>query len=370
MALNNYKELYKKRIRQTLIYGFLLFLFIINAITFCQFYLFQPSYLKNLKSPYEELVNYKSPVDELKDFRNPLIGINFYNKEGKVKILVLPNAIINHPHIKKHNLIFPNQVVVIKNPKVSNKHLEFITQYTNNVLKESFLSSKLIDDNNMIVWFDDMEAPLTEFAKITDMAKEKNLKAKVFDMSDYKQLKKLIKPVENITDISIHQQYENLKSFRRDYEKELNDYISNYNNLQPEIHHFHDKAATMIIACDEDKKCEEFWDFSFKKSLYNTLKHNLTLADKKLSNSDKKVFLLTHLEEQKFATEDDLLQNLDNTVGVILQNGFRTGFLMPHDWKEYQSKTEFIKKLKIKAGLSPDYWSDDITIFYFKAVEI
>jgi len=43
---------------------------------------------------------------------------------------------------------------------------------------------------------------------------------------------------------------------------------------------------------------------------------------------------------------------------------------MPDDWQHYKTKEEFVKDLKLKAGLSPDYWSEDINIFYFKAVEV
>ena len=82
------------------------------------------------------------------------------------------------------------------------------------------------------------------------------------------------------------------------------------------------------------------------------------------------MFLLTQLEKQNFKSEQDLLNNLDNTLGIVIKKGLLTGIMLPAYWEFYPEKKEFVKTLKIKSGISPDYWSENIQIYFFKAREI
>ena len=83
------------------------------------------------------------------------------------------------------------------------------------------------------------------------------------------------------------------------------------------------------------------------------------------------VSLLTSFEEINFTTQQDLLNKLNPKVdGLILQDGNRIGLFLPSVWLEIPNKTDFLNNLKIKAGLTPGYWSDNIKIYRFRTVEI
>jgi len=54
----------------------------------------------------------------------------------------------------------------------------------------------------------------------------------------------------------------------------------------------------------------------------------------------------------------------------VIRDGDRQGVLLPSVWNEITDSKEFLTTLKIKAGLSPSYWSDNIKIFRFRTVEV
>ena len=81
--------------------------------------------------------------------------------------------------------------------------------------------------------------------------------------------------------------------------------------------------------------------------------------------------LLTDLEEIQFSSLDDLLEQIiPNVDGLLLRSGEREGYLLPQAWQNAKDKKQFITNLKMNAGLSPTYWSDDIRIFKFRTVEV
>ena len=84
-----------------------------------------------------------------------------------------------------------------------------------------------------------------------------------------------------------------------------------------------------------------------------------------------KVSLLTGFEEIKFSSYDDLLKQIKPKIdGLLIKDGKRQGIFLPAVWEDIPNKKEFLTELKIKAGLSPTYWSDNIEIFRFRTVEI
>ncbi len=83
------------------------------------------------------------------------------------------------------------------------------------------------------------------------------------------------------------------------------------------------------------------------------------------------IALLTNFEEIQFNSIEDLLSKIKvNIDGLLIQDGERQGLFLPVVWEQIPDKQEFLTELKIKAGLSPSYWSDSIKIFRFRTVEI
>ncbi len=62
-----------------------------------------------------------------------------------------------------------------------------------------------------------------------------------------------------------------------------------------------------------------------------------------------------------FHSEAELLAQLRTGIdGLILQDGAHRATFLPAVWESLPEPREFLKRLKEKAGLAPDYWSDSI----------
>lgn len=80
---------------------------------------------------------------------------------------------------------------------------------------------------------------------------------------------------------------------------------------------------------------------------------------------------MTDYEPIDFNDEKDLLRQIvQGTDGVVLRDGNRQGLFLPSVWSEVKDKEEFLEELKLKAGMSPGYWSDKIRAYRFRTVEI
>lgn len=90
------------------------------------------------------------------------------------------------------------------------------------------------------------------------------------------------------------------------------------------------------------------------------------LAEIKIS-----VSLLTDFEPIAYDSEEDLLANLvAGTDGLVIRDGSRQGLFLPSVWRQLPDKKEFLNGLKLKAGMSPSYWSNAIKVYRFRTVEI
>ncbi len=122
---------------------------------------------------------------------------------------------------------------------------------------------------------------------------------------------------------------------------------------------FGEIAAVRAVAADIARNI--FHIMNTPEGLKITDKNSLSLS----------LQLLTEPEKIKFSSYDDLLEQIEYGVdGLLLRSGKREGFLLPDTWLDVKDKNEFIKKLKLQAGLSPAYWAKDIRIFRFRSVEV
>ena len=65
-------------------------------------------------------------------------------------------------------------------------------------------------------------------------------------------------------------------------------------------------------------------------------------------------------------TEADLVRALAPDVdGLILREGGRQGLFLPSVWTQVPHPMRFVRQLKIKAGLRPDYWSGGLEAYKF-----
>lgn len=87
-----------------------------------------------------------------------------------------------------------------------------------------------------------------------------------------------------------------------------------------------------------------------------------------LEGLDIRISILTPSERIHFTSQADLLRQLRPGVdGLTLHDGNHRGSFLPVMWGEIPTPEEFLKHLKIKAGLPPDFWSDAVEVFRFTA---
>jgi uncharacterized protein len=77
---------------------------------------------------------------------------------------------------------------------------------------------------------------------------------------------------------------------------------------------------------------------------------------------DVHISVLRPAESMHFNSEADLLRQLRPGIdGVVLEEGGRRGTFLPDVWEALPEPAEFLRQLKLKAGLEAHYWSPTIT---------
>lgn len=78
------------------------------------------------------------------------------------------------------------------------------------------------------------------------------------------------------------------------------------------------------------------------------------------------VSLLSKPELLRFNSEDDALAQLTpGRDGVIIEYGSNRATYLPQVWAQLADPHEFISRLKQKAGIPENFWSDDIRILRY-----
>lgn len=75
------------------------------------------------------------------------------------------------------------------------------------------------------------------------------------------------------------------------------------------------------------------------------------------------ISVLSIPEPINFTSEADLIQQIRPGIdGLILRDQNSSGTFLPSVWEQIPDPNSFLKHLKQKAGLPPDYWSENIQI--------
>jgi AmmeMemoRadiSam system protein A len=79
------------------------------------------------------------------------------------------------------------------------------------------------------------------------------------------------------------------------------------------------------------------------------------------------VSVLSPLEEVTFTSEQDLLEQfIPGEAGWVLQDNGNRGTFLPSVWASVSEPADFLRQLKIKAGLAPDYWSNTLHVWRYR----
>jgi AmmeMemoRadiSam system protein A len=95
------------------------------------------------------------------------------------------------------------------------------------------------------------------------------------------------------------------------------------------------------------------------------------LAGAELDCVEVKLSILSPLEPLCFASEQELLSQLRPGVdGVLLEAGRQRGTFLPAVWEQLPDPREFLRQLKRKAGLAPDFWSTLVAVHRYTVESI
>ena len=87
------------------------------------------------------------------------------------------------------------------------------------------------------------------------------------------------------------------------------------------------------------------------------------LSQREFPDLEIHISVLSPAEAIEFNSEQELLDQVrPGTDGLILEEGYRQGTFLPSVWESLPDKQDFLKHLKMKAGLAPNYWSDNIKV--------
>jgi uncharacterized protein len=83
------------------------------------------------------------------------------------------------------------------------------------------------------------------------------------------------------------------------------------------------------------------------------------------------ISILTPATAMTFTSEEDLLRQIQPGIdGLILKSGNCRGTFLPSVWEQLPEPKQFLKHLKMKAGLAENYWSGEIQVSRYRTVTI
>jgi len=95
------------------------------------------------------------------------------------------------------------------------------------------------------------------------------------------------------------------------------------------------------------------------------------VSEREFDQLEYHISILSPTEALMFESENDLLKKLRPGVdGLVLNEQGRRGTFLPSVWEQLPDPRQFLAQLKVKAGLSADYWSDSIRVERYTVEDI
>jgi len=83
------------------------------------------------------------------------------------------------------------------------------------------------------------------------------------------------------------------------------------------------------------------------------------------------ISLLSAMQPLAVSSESDALAAIRPGIdGVVLAYGFHKGTFLPQVWEQLPEPVQFMAQLKLKAGLSADFWHPDVRLFVYQVEKI
>ena len=116
------------------------------------------------------------------------------------------------------------------------------------------------------------------------------------------------------------------------------------------------EARTSLI----ESVAENAWAAAFRDPRFTAL------TASEVGNLSIQVSVLSPLQPVTVTSEQELLTRMvPGEAGWVIQEEGNRGTFLPAVWSSLGEPAEFLRHLKMKAGLSPDYWSDTLEIWRY-----
>lgn len=90
------------------------------------------------------------------------------------------------------------------------------------------------------------------------------------------------------------------------------------------------------------------------------------LSREEFDYTDIEVSLLSAMQPMNFTGEQQALNQLQpGTDGLVFEYGRHRSTFLPQVWQQLPAAKDFMSHLKQKAGLSADFWDDDVRLYRY-----
>jgi AmmeMemoRadiSam system protein B/AmmeMemoRadiSam system protein A len=94
------------------------------------------------------------------------------------------------------------------------------------------------------------------------------------------------------------------------------------------------------------------------------------LTQTEFASTRIEVSVLTASEPLVFASEAEAIARIHPGIdGLILEHCGKRGTFLPQVWDDIRDPAEFLRQLKVKAGLDPAFWADDVRLLRYTVVK-
>ena len=116
------------------------------------------------------------------------------------------------------------------------------------------------------------------------------------------------------------------------------------------------EARTSLI----ESVAENAWAAAFRDPRF------APLSEAEVNHLSLQVSILSPLQSVTVTSEQELLRMMvPGEAGWVMQEEGNRGTFLPAVWSSLGEPAEFLRHLKIKAGLSSDYWSDTLEFWRY-----
>lgn len=95
------------------------------------------------------------------------------------------------------------------------------------------------------------------------------------------------------------------------------------------------------------------------------------VSEAELDKLQYEISVLTPMVPLPVSSESDLLTKIRPFVdGLVFEAEGRRATFLPSVWEQLRQPELFLRQLRLKAGLAPDYWSDAVQCWTYQAIKI